>query len=145
MGGPLERSAVEERLHQLCNLLRAMHTAGQQEEVDQAGAGIPRQTVHFAQLQCVGWTLASEESLARIGLVFYYPSTQQAGVQPQSLRDRIGQSRGHLQSPVPPLGQRFSLAYSLCTAVANIVSVGWSKTQKDPFYARYICSSGEFG
>jgi hypothetical protein len=132
MGDSLARPAAEQRLHQLCNLLQAMYTAGRQEEANQARtAFLP--VVNFAQLQCVGWTLASRDSFARIGLVFHYPAARQQRptVQPRSLRDCIRQARHG--GTAPPLGQRFNLAYGVCTAVANIISVGWSKTQKIPY------------
>ncbi|UKZ77746.1 hypothetical protein TrVFT333_005472 [Trichoderma virens FT-333] len=124
MGG-MALPAAAQRLNQLCELLRAMHEAKREQDMDRLLTdGAPYIDVNFAQLQCIGWTLASELSLTRIGLVFQYPPGQHEAP-PTSLRDRISASR-RLNVPVPPLDQRFALALGVTSAVANIISVGWA-------------------
>ncbi|KAI1379828.1 hypothetical protein F4677DRAFT_295970 [Hypoxylon crocopeplum] len=123
LGGALPRPVAERRLDQLCELLQAMHEAERDEELGYRQVGGVGPMVNFAQLPCVGWTLASELSLTRIGLVFRYPPSHPQML-PSSLCDRISASR-RLRAPVPPLGQRFELALGVASAVANIITVGW--------------------
>lgn len=86
-----------------------------------------RARVEFATLDCVGWTDTSSAALPRIGLVFRCPLTRDGLASwPQSLRTRISASRS-VGAPSPPLGDRFDLAWGVASAVANIISVGWSK------------------
>jgi len=125
MGGALARPAAERRLDELCELLRAMHGADRDDVLDRGCANPARSAVDFAKLQCIGWTLASEPSFAHIGIVFRYPPCHH-GALPRSLLDRISASRS-LHAPVPALGRRFELALAITRAVANIISVGWSK------------------
>ncbi|KAI0378059.1 hypothetical protein F5Y04DRAFT_262847 [Hypomontagnella monticulosa] len=123
LGGALPRPVAERRLDRLCELLQAMHEAERDEELGHRQVDGVGPMVSFAQLPCVGWTLASELSLTRIGLVFRYPLSHPQML-PSSLYDRISASR-RLRVPVPPLGQRFELALGVASAVANIIAVGW--------------------
>jgi len=130
MGNGTSRSAAEERLDLLCKLLSAMHAANQDEELGRTPTDEFRRSVDFAQLRCLGWTLASELSLTRIGLVFGCPASRDgpsSPLLPRSLRDHIAASR-RIHASVPPLGKRFDLAYEVSSAVANIISIGWSKS-----------------
>lgn len=112
--GNLPRRDVENRLDKLCELLLAMYTAEIQE-----GRQNERR-VEFGMLKCLGWVSASE-TFDRFGLVFEYPNSNSRA--PKSLSDTIAASR-RLRK-VPPLGDRFDLAFGICSAIANIISVGW--------------------
>jgi hypothetical protein len=107
-----------------------MYLAGREEHVVQHSntdveAG---RTANFAALECLGWTDTSSmpASLSRIGLVFRCPSMRDGNApSPQTLRSRLSASRS-VGAPVPVLGERFDLAWGIASAVANVISVGWS-------------------
>jgi len=114
------------RLDTLCELLQATYLAGREEDTADPEAG---RTADFATLECVGWTDTSSmpASLPRIGLVFRCPSMRDnIAPSPQTLRHRLKASRS-VGAPVPVLGERFDLACGVASAVANIISIGWSK------------------
>lgn len=133
MAGAMAISAAAQRLDELCDLLLAMHDAEQDDQPSPGRANWLGSGLRFGTLRCVGWTLASELSTRHVGLVFEYcPSWLMT--RPSSLRDRISASRS-LQASVPPLDQRFELAFGITSAVSNILSVGWGKKPASPLLA----------
>lgn len=124
MAGAMALPAAARRLDGLCELLLAMHEAEQDGQPGPGQGEWMGSDLRFGTLRCVGWTLASELSTPRIGLVFQYcPSWHTT--RPSSLRDRISASR-NLRVPVPPLDQRFDLALGITSAVSNVLAVGWA-------------------
>ncbi|CZR60273.1 uncharacterized protein PAC_10169 [Phialocephala subalpina] len=121
-GPPMRRNSatlVEKRLDNLCELLRAMHTVDAESNfsyMDQYS-----RNVDFGMLKCVGWTRSSE-SFDSVALVFQYPYEE--NWRPESLRSKILAMRAGKKKP-PSLGDRFDLAFGICNAVANIISIGW--------------------
>ena len=106
------------RLDELCELLHAMHTVDGAETHDR----IPEieRNANFGMLQCLGWVTPKDSS--NVGIVFQCPPRQQA---PEDLCTRI-KDMYKRKIDSPPLGDRFDLAFGACSAVVNIVAVGWA-------------------
>ena len=109
---------MEKRLDTLCEFLRAMHTVD--HESDFSHLDQYARNADFGMLKCLGWTTASD-SFDSIALIFQCPHKEDR--QPESLWSKILKMRA--QRKVPPLGDRFDLAFGICNAVANIISIGW--------------------
>ncbi|KAH7322652.1 hypothetical protein B0I35DRAFT_426200 [Stachybotrys elegans] len=107
------------RLDRLCEFLRAMHRVD--EESDFSDMDLYARNADFGILKCLGWTKSSD-TFDRIGLVFQCP--QRNSWQPVSLQGKILEMRPKRRPP--PLGDRFDLAFGICSAVANIISIGWT-------------------
>jgi hypothetical protein len=123
----IDAKANENRLDGLCELLRAMYTA----DSDENRTHTPQleRNANFGTLKCLGWVmpeLLPEVSLVvssgRIGIVFQFP-LQQSRV-PQPLSFKILETRRSKMTP-PSLGDRFDLAFGICSAIVNIITVGW--------------------
>ena len=127
------------RLDALVDFLAAMHSAENESDlaitaISASGPWLPSQTqqrhlrnVEFGMLRCLGWTIRKPSTLTssespQFGLVFQYPISNSRP--PCSLCTRITDSR-RSGMPVPPLGDRFDLAFGLVSAVANIIAIGW--------------------
>ena len=116
MGDP-ERSAAERRLDKICSFLNAMYAA---EKEDTELTSTPERYVEFGLLKCLGWTQTSQ-SFNKVGIVFQFPNRNTCP--PQTLRDRILETRKNNKPPA--LGHRFDVAFGACSAIANILAVGW--------------------
>lgn len=133
--GDLAPKAAARRLDSLVDFLAAMHSAQKEDPPSSliSSTSMPISTpsqqysrnVDFGMLKCLGWTaLESPKGNAfdRVGLVFQYPHNDRRP--PQSLRDRIEEGRKS-GFPTHALGDRFDLAFGICSAIANIISIGW--------------------
>lgn len=120
MGGDVARPAIETRLDQLNDLLCAMYAAEKEEAGGADDATQLDRQVEFGMLKCLGWTHVPN-SFQKIGLVFQFPHRDNQA--PKSLKDTIVSMRKTRK--ILPLGHRFDLAFGICSAVANIIAVGW--------------------
>ncbi|KAL2202211.1 hypothetical protein CC79DRAFT_172613 [Sarocladium strictum] len=112
--------AAEKRLDTLCQVLGTMHTVD--KSTDSSKMDSYTRHADFGLLRCIGWTCSPDKSFERIGLIFQCPP--EGGTRrPVSLKAKILEMRA--QKRIPPLGDRFDLAFGIANAVANVLSVGW--------------------
>ena len=122
--GPFTNSedvkANENRLDRLCELLCAMHTA----DSDEKRTHTPQlaRNADFGTLKCLGWVMP-EIASKRIGIVFQSPLQQSR--EPKPLSEKMSEMRMSRMAS-PSLGDRFDLAFGICSAMVNIITVGWA-------------------
>jgi hypothetical protein len=107
---------AEDRLNQLVQTLRNMHTSSTNDEPSKT---TPTNYVNFSILKCLGWIRPDTE---RLGLLFECPQVSQQ--RPLSLAERIAIDR-NLKKSIPALGIRFDIAYGLAKVIADLVTIGW--------------------